>query len=139
VKSVSHCGDALTSTVSTMATNEAARPAASAAGPYLRSDAAAPRTIGRIGSTQGDSVVNRPAINAPATEPMPMIKRQRLERLVQQRRNRRPIGVADGASGFTLALECDQGRLHAYVESLHGILLAVEIDDEKDKVLELRI
>src|SRR5262249_48671351 len=51
-------------------TKERARPAASAAGPYLRSDAAAPRTIGRIGKTQGDRTVSTPARNAKATEPM---------------------------------------------------------------------
>src|SRR5262249_36473030 len=53
-------------------TKERARPAASAAGPYLRSDAAAPRTIGRIGKTQGDRTVNTPATNARVTKPMPI-------------------------------------------------------------------
>src|SRR6516162_2555627 len=51
-------------------TKDKARPAASAAGPYLRSDAAAPRTIGRIGKTQGDRTVSTPATNARTTAPM---------------------------------------------------------------------
>jgi hypothetical protein len=50
-------------------TNEIARPAARATGPYLRSDAAVPRTRGRMGRTQGDRLVNTPATNARATAP----------------------------------------------------------------------
>src|ERR1700758_2367174 len=63
----------------------------------------------------------------------------RSERLVQQRGNGGAIGVADRTAGFTLALESDQRRLHAGVEGFHGILLAVEIDDEVDEVFELGV
>jgi hypothetical protein len=44
-----------------MATNDMESPIASATGAHLRSDAAAPRTIGRMGSTQGDNTVSIPA------------------------------------------------------------------------------
>src|SRR5262249_21237922 len=50
-------------------TNEIARPAARATGPYLRSDAAAPRTRARMGRTQGDRLVSTPATNARAIAP----------------------------------------------------------------------
>src|SRR5262249_49565658 len=65
--------------------------------------------------------------------------KRRSERFVQQRGNGGPIGVADRTAGFMLALERDQGRLHAYAESPHGVFLAVEIDNEENEVLELGI
>jgi hypothetical protein len=37
------------------------------------------------------------------------------------------------------ALERDQRRLHAYTEGAHRVFLAVEIDDEIDKIFELWI
>src|SRR5579859_7848488 len=43
---------------------EAATPPASATGPKRRSLDAAPKTTGRIGSTQGDSTVSTPAAKA---------------------------------------------------------------------------
>src|SRR5437763_10076648 len=56
-----------------MATKETARPAASAAGPQRCFDAAAPSTIGRIGSTQGDKIDRTPATNARASAPNAMV------------------------------------------------------------------
>src|SRR6185312_7167611 len=62
----------------------------------------------------------------------------RSEGLVEQRRDRGAVGVADGAAGFLVALEGDQRRLHADPEGLHGVLLLIEIDDEIHQILELR-
>ena len=49
------------------------------------------------------------------------------------------IGVAHGAARLRTALEGNECRLHARTKALHEILLAVEIDDEVRKRLELRI
>ena len=47
-----------------MATNESVRPKARNTGPERPFEAAAPSTIGKTGSTQGDITVNVPATNA---------------------------------------------------------------------------
>src|SRR6185369_14235148 len=117
-----------------MATNEIARPTASTAGPQRCSEAAAPSTTGRIGSTQGESIESRPATNASASAPAVIACSQRL---VQQRRDRGTLGIAGRTAGFGLALEGDQRRLHARPEIFHRVLLAVEVDDEIDEILEL--
>src|SRR5262245_18491466 len=101
------------------------------AGPQRCSDAAAPRITGRIGNTQGDRIERSPATNASASAPAVI---ERSQRLVQQRRDRGALGIADRAVGFGFALEGDQRRLHARAEALHSVLLAVEVDDEVDEV-----
>src|SRR5436853_7542171 len=98
-----------------MATNEIARPMARTAGPQRCSDDAAPKTTGRIGSTQGDKIESRPAMNASASAPAVIARSQGL---VQQRRDRGTLGIADRAAGFGVALEGDQPRLHARADVL---------------------
>src|SRR4029077_20262908 len=117
-----------------MATNETERPMASTAGPQRCSEAAAPSTTGRMGSTQGDKTESTPAINASASAPAVMAGSQCL---VQQRGDRGAFGIAGRAAGFGFTLEGDQRGLHARAEIFHRILLAVEVDDEVDQVLEL--
>src|SRR6476646_11746628 len=117
-----------------MATNEIERPMASTAGPQRCSEAAAPSTTGRMGSTQGDRIESTPAINASASAPAVMAGSQCL---VQQRGDRGAFGIAGRAAGFGFTLEGDQRGLRARAEIFHRILLAVEVDDEVDQVLEL--
>src|SRR6516162_1454649 len=117
-----------------IATKETARPAASAAGPQRCSDAAAPSTIGRIGSTQGDKIVRRPATNATIGAPNAI---SRSERFVQESRNQGTLSITDGAAGFLRALESDQRRLHLGAEKSHRILLSIKVYHEINQVLEL--
>src|SRR6516165_8212943 len=117
-----------------MTTKETERPAASATGPKRCSDAAAPSTMGRIGSTHGERMDKTPATKARGTAPAVMTSS---ERLVEERRDRGTVGVAHRAAGFLRALEGNQGRLRAYAEGLHGVLLAIEIDHEIHEILEL--
>src|ERR1700733_167849 len=120
---------------SPMTTKETERPAASAAGPKRCSDAAAPSTMGRIGSTHGERMDSTPATKARGTAPAVMAG---LEGLVEQRRDRGAVGVAHRAAGFLVALERNQRRLRAHAEGLHGVLLAIEIDHEIHEILEFR-
>src|SRR5262249_57756481 len=78
-----------------IATKDTASPAASAAGPRRCSEAAAPSTTGKIGSTQGERIESVPVTNARASGPSGM---DRSEGLVQQAGNRRAGGVADRAA-----------------------------------------
>src|SRR5262249_46053189 len=119
-----------------IATKDTASPAASAAGPRRCSEAAAPSTTGKIGSTQGERIESVPATNARASGPSGM---DRSEGLVQQAGNRRAVGGADGAARLGRALERDQRRLHPRPEGLDRVLLAVEVDDEVDEILEFRL
>src|SRR2546427_7567367 len=118
-----------------MATNDMESPMASATGPHFRSDAAAPRTIGRIGSTQGDNTDSMPATSASTRLPRVMCPGP-LQDLVQQSGNRLTIGVSDRAALLGRALEGDQRGLHPGAETPDQILLAVEIDDEINEILE---
>jgi hypothetical protein len=59
----------MVATNSPTATKDIQSPAASAAGPHFCCDAAAPRTIGSSGSTQGDRIDSTPATNDSATPP----------------------------------------------------------------------
>lgn len=59
-------------------TNEIDSPAASAAGPNLCFDAAAPTTIGSMGSTHGESTDNTPAMKARTKLPVTIVKPQRV-------------------------------------------------------------
>jgi hypothetical protein len=59
----------MTATKVPIAVKESATPVASAAGPQRCSDVAAPRTIGSIGSTHGDSVDRSPATKPSRTLP----------------------------------------------------------------------
>src|SRR6516164_6538625 len=100
-------------------TKETERPAASATGPKRCSDAAAPSTMGRIGSTHGERMDKTPATKAREMAPAVMASS---ERLVEERRARGTVGVAHRAPGLLVALERDQGRLRAHAEGLHGVL-----------------
>ena len=53
----------MVATNSPIATNDSESPAASATGPHFCFAAAAPSTIGRSGSTQGESTESTPATN----------------------------------------------------------------------------
>src|ERR1700730_4492305 len=90
-----------------MATNDTESPVASATGPHFRSDAAAPRTIGRIGSTQGDNTDSMPATSASTRLPR-VIRSGPSQDLVQQRCNRIAVRVSDRSALFGRALEGDQ-------------------------------
>src|ERR1700729_3493472 len=120
---------------SPMTTKETERPAIVLAGPQRCSEAAAPSTMGRIGSTHGERMDSVPATKARGTAPAVMAE---LEGLVEQRRDRGAVGVAHRAAGFLIALERNQRRLRAHAEGLHGVLLAIEIDHEIHEILELR-
>ena len=63
---------------SPMTTKEIERPPASAAGPSRCSDAAAPSTIGKIGSTHGERMETMPATKANGIAPAPMARGQRV-------------------------------------------------------------
>src|SRR6516225_6187123 len=91
-----------------MTTKETERPAASATGPKRCSDAAAPSTMGRIGSTHGERMDKTPATKARRTAPAVMACS---ERLVEKRCDRGTVRVAHRAAGFFRALECDQRRV----------------------------
>src|SRR6516165_12678982 len=102
----------MVATNSPIVTKETAKPIASTTGPQRCSDAAAPSTIGRIGSTQGDKIDRTPATNARASAPNAI---GRSERFIQERGNRGALSFANGPAGFR-ALECDQRRLHSGAE-----------------------
>src|SRR5690348_3123784 len=121
---------------SPIATKETATPAASTAGPQRCSDAAAPSTIGSIGSTQGDKIDRIPATNARTNAPNAIGPS---ERFVQERGNRGTLSITDGAGGFCRALERDQRRLHSSAEKSHRILLSIKVHHEINQVVELRL
>src|SRR5271155_1118525 len=79
-----------------------------------------------------------PAMNASSRLPM-VIHRNRSEQFVDQGEDRRAVGVANRSPRLLVALEGDQGRLGSRAEAADEVLLAVEIDDEIDEILELRI
>src|SRR5262249_21892491 len=118
-----------------MATNDKESPMASATGPHFRSDAAAPRTIGRMGSTQGDNTDSMPATSA-STRLASVMCPGSLQDLVQQRGNRLTVGVSDRSTLLGRAFEGDQRGLHPRTETPDQILLAVEIDGEIEEILE---
>src|SRR5215470_13090571 len=118
-----------------MATNDMESPIASATGPHFRSDAAAPRTMGRIGSTHGDNTDSMPATSASTRLPR-VIDSSSSQDLVQQSRNRLSVGVAGRSALLGRALEGDQRGLHPGSEPPDQILLAVEIDGEIEEILE---
>src|SRR6266852_1298704 len=121
-----------------MATNETESPIESAAGPHFRSDAAAPRTIGRMGSTQGDNTDSMPAASASTRLPS-VIHPGSSQHLVQQCGNRLAVGVSDRSALLGRALERDQRGLLLCSEPTNQILLAVEIDRKINQILELGI
>src|SRR6266852_734883 len=121
-----------------MATNETESPIASAAGPHFRSDAAAPRTIGRMGSTQGDNTDSMPATSASTRLPS-VIRPGSSQHLVQQSGNRLTVGVSDRSALLGRAFEGDQRGLFLCSETPNQILLAVEIDREINEILELGV
>src|SRR5258706_5248828 len=118
-----------------MATNDMESRMASATGPDFRSDAAAPRTIGRMGSTQGDNTDSMPAASA-STRLASVIDLSPSQDLVEQSGNRCAVGVSDRSSLLGRAFEGDQRGLHPGSETPDQILLAVEIDREIDEILE---
>src|SRR6266478_3440855 len=113
-------------------------PMASAAGPHFRSDAAAPRTIGRMGSTQGDNTDSMPATSASTRLPS-VIGLSPSQDLVQQSGDRLTVGVSDRSALLGRAFEGDQCGLHPGAETPDQILLAVEIDREINQILEFGI
>src|SRR6266481_9251171 len=86
----------IVATNSPMATNEAARPAASAAGPNLCSETAAPSTSGNSGRTQGDRVDSTPARNANRIAPVAMMPSSVGGGGTDQGGDRVGVGIADG-------------------------------------------
>src|SRR5262249_2790542 len=121
-----------------MATNEMESPIASATGPDFRSDEAAPRTIGRMGSTHGDNTDSMPAANASTRLPNVMWPGSSQD-LVQQSSNRLAAGVSNRSALLGCAFEGDQCGLHPGSEAPNQILLAVEVDREINQVFELGI
>src|SRR5262245_14437968 len=117
-----------------MATNETESPIASATGPHFRSDAAAPRTIGRIGSTQGDNTDRMPAASASARLAS-VIGPASSQDFVEQSGDRLTVGVSDRSALLGHAFEGDQRGLHPGAETPDQILLAVEIDREIEEIL----
>src|SRR5271157_5456998 len=118
-----------------IAVKEIASPPASAAGASRCSDAADASTIGKSGSTQGESAVNAPATN----------ERPRLAALIgskalgEQRFDGCLARVANRAANLAIALEHDQRALLLYAEHAQRIFLAIEIDHEDQEILELRL
>src|SRR5260370_12954810 len=121
-----------------MATNDMESPMGSAPGPHFRSDAAAPRTIGRMGSTQGDNTDSMPAASARARLAS-VIGPRSSQDLVEQSGDRLTVGVSDRSTLLGRAFEGDQRGLHPGAETPDQILLAVEIDREIGEILEPRI
>src|SRR5260370_16890410 len=117
--------------------NESESPAASASGPYRCSEAAAPSTTGKIGSTHGDRIERVPAINASNGLPIVM-GRLRSNRLADQREDRRAIRVAYRSTFFLGSLEHNQGRLHASAETIDQILLPLTTTHEITPPLQFR-
>src|SRR6516165_10731944 len=107
-------------------TNEIDRPAARAAGPSLCFDAAAPRTIGRIGRTHGDRTDTTPAMKARTMAPVAMSK-QSSKGFVQQCLDTGAVGIPDRPAFLIVAFEYHQGLLHSRAEPLDKVLLAVEV------------
>src|SRR5271155_4642449 len=97
-------------------TNESARPVARATGPHLCSEAAAPRTIGRIGRTQGDRIDNTPARKARTTLPI-VTAEVRSKGLIQQHRYGFAVRIPDRSRFLLRALERNQSRLRADAEA----------------------
>src|SRR6266478_4786276 len=125
----------IVATNSPMATNETARPAASAAGPNLCSETAAPRTSGNSGRTQGDSVDRTPAKSASRLAPFAIAPSSLGRGGLDQGCDRAWVGIADRTSRLGLAPECDQGALTLRAEFPDNRLLAVEIDREDHDIL----
>src|SRR5260370_6425653 len=121
-----------------MATNEAARPAASAAGPNLCSETAAPSTSGNSGRTHGDRVDSTPARNANRIAPVAMMPSSVGRAGSYQRGNRDRVGIAHRSGRLGLAPERDQGALALRAELANDRPLTVEIDREGDEVVVLR-
>ena len=89
---------------------------------------------GKIGSTHGERIDSTPARKARTRV---LITTGQSQGLVQQRRNRREVCVPDRSALLFVTPERDQGGLHSCPELRHQILLAVEIDDKVDQVLDL--
>src|SRR5260370_823039 len=104
-----------------MATNDMESPMASATGPHFRSDAAAPRTIGRMGSTQGDNTDSMPAASASARLAS-VIGPGSSQDFVQQSGDRLTVGVSDRSALLGRAFEGDQRRLPPGAETPYQIL-----------------
>ena len=118
----------IVATNSPMATKEIATPSANSAGPNLCRDAAAPRTSGSNGNTQGERIDKIPARNASPMAPMLIFPAS--QGFIEQGGDRRGVGVADGAARLGRALEDDQCALHRRLELAHYVLLIVEIHAE---------
>src|SRR5271170_1851335 len=99
-----------------MTTNESARPVARATGPHLCSEAAAPRTIGRIGRTQGDRIDNTPARKARTTLPI-VTAEVRSKGLIQQHRYGFAVRIPDRSRFLLPASERNQGGLRSSTEA----------------------
>src|SRR5260370_17693879 len=94
-----------------MATNDMESPMASATGPHFRSDAAAPRTIGRMGSTQGDNTDSMPAASARARLAS-VIGPRSSQDLVEQSGDRLTVGCSDRSTLFGPAFDADHRDLN---------------------------
>src|SRR5260370_21169563 len=101
----------IVATNSPIATNETARPAASAAGPKRCSETAAPSTSGNSGRTQGDSVDRTPAKNASTLAPAAITLSSLGRGGLDHGRDRAWVRIAHPTSRLGFAPECDQGAL----------------------------
>src|SRR5260370_17062490 len=108
-----------------MATNDMESPMASATGPHFRSDAAAPRTIGRMGSTQGDNTDSMPAASARARLAS-VIGPRSSQDLVEQSGDRLTVGVSGRSTSLGRAFEGDQRGLRPGAETPDQPLLPIE-------------
>src|SRR3974377_1293886 len=100
------------------AANEMESPAASATRPACGSVSAAPRTMGSIGKTHGESTESTPAVKARAKEPINNTI-GRSQCLIQQSGDRRAVCVANGSAFFLVTLEHDKRGLQPPPEPRH--------------------
>src|SRR5262249_24809266 len=61
------------------------------------------------------------------------------DRLVEQRSERAPAGIANGAARLLAPLEGDQRALNPSAKATHRILLGIEVDVHDQEVLELLV
>src|SRR5207247_8166699 len=106
---------------------------ASAAGPNLCSETAAPSTSGNSGRTQGDSVDSTPAKNASRIAPVAMMPSSVGRGGPYQRGDRAGVGIADGPGRLGLAPEGDQRAVTPRAESANNRLPTSEHKPEEDE------
>src|SRR5258708_26790105 len=114
-----------------MAIKDRETPPASATGPRLCSEAAAPRTIGSNGSTHGDRIESTPARNA---RPKPTIDIHTSSRLVEQGRNRTGVLISNSAACLLGALERNYRALHPGSSSSDPIFLGIEVHPKHNPI-----